>query len=182
MATRIVAPGGAKRARQAAQDGAKSASTNTPELAIRYYPGSWIRYSGTRAQLETEGLVPCELQWPCRAATKQWRDGRHEFTLQRARQPGARNAPWAEGNYWDLTIWLSAGRRSPLELAIIEKEMAVRALRHANSSEGRRESEVRYAAVQRANADTAFQAFKSLAFALVPPQGGRSSGGRHGER
>ena len=181
MATRIVAPGGVERAHQDAQGVTRSAPVNTRDLAIRYCPGRWIRFSGTSAQLEAEGLIPNGLKWPHRTNIAEWAGGGYVFKLRRARLPGSGYAPWAEGDYWALSLWIVGMRRSFLEQAIIDKEKSLCAAgRIANSEQGRRESRALIAAMQRATADMAFQAFKVRAFGLVSPKGDCASGRRGG--
>ena len=154
------------------------APADPPALTIEFHPGAWIRYKGTRAQLEAEGLIPDGFQWPHRVATAEWTAGLHLFNLRRAQQGVA---PWAEGDYWALMLWLKGGlRRSPGEREIIEKENALRRARYERSAEGQRAFCARYAAMQCANADSAFQAFKGGLLAGVSAKGARAA--RAGKR
>lgn len=148
------------------------------ELRIELDPSAgWAFFIGTRMQLEAEGVIPSDFDWPDGFRQYNWEaDGLH-FTLFRQRPPGAKGA---RRMFFDCDNWKLRMHRGGIhgyepynqrEIRLREREL--RAMRHRASPEGARELEARWSAVCRARADRDFSAFKALIPCLMPEPGKR---------
>ena len=147
-----------------------------PELRIEIFPDVWVQYVGTAAQIQGEGLIPADFEWPRAAANKRWEACGFAFWLRRFR-PDNHKGPmrsWLELDNWLLRVSV-AGRdchwhaRRSLE----RKAEALRAEYHRHTPEGAREWEAAWDRYWQTVKDQRFQAFKALVPGLVPPKRGR---------
>lgn len=150
------------------------------ELRIAIWPGAFVRYEGTRSQLEGEGIIPDGFVWPLSTAEVEFDgDDDDRLFLRRARPPGLKGPRrlWVKGDWWRLQSWPASYPRSmPLERcaanAIKQKKAELAAVVFHFSPLG-------LAACQRhsdAQDDQSFQNFKSLILGLVPlARGGAAS-------
>lgn len=122
-------------------------------------------YSGSRAQLEAEGIIPADLEWPERTAEVNWMVGDLQFSLRRARPEGIKGpmAVWINGDHWCLGIEVHGRdfawhdqRKLKAQADALATEL------HRRTQAGRREFEAHVRRMQAANHDKAFQVFKTL--------------------
>lgn len=73
------------------------------ELKIAIYPRSYVRWIGTGAQLQAEGLIPADFEWPNGLAKKYWTAGKFEYQLLRVRPEGHKGprSSYLEVDNWD---------------------------------------------------------------------------------
>ncbi len=79
------------------------------DLVVRIAPRDAVRWEGSRAQLEAEGLIPCECQRPLGTDKKYWLVDGFRFTLCRNRPEGMKGPKrsWIDGDNWLLHRELS---------------------------------------------------------------------------
>ncbi|MGK8202916.1 hypothetical protein ACRS8P_29160 [Burkholderia cenocepacia] len=148
---------------------AKSCPIDVGELTILLDPISGgASYIGTRAQIEAEGIVPSNTQWPDRFECIRWTDGDNEFWLRRDRPEGAKGPrrDFLKCDNWRLGIL----RRNwnPFDHQIMRKTEELRKMIHRDSRAGRAAFGKFWDALQVARDDQKFQAFKALVPGLVP--------------
>ncbi|WP_426396288.1 hypothetical protein ACN9M1_17200 [Ralstonia sp. R-29] len=77
------------------------------ELRIKVAPDSYspTYFEGTRSQLEAEGLVPLDFEWPVRGRKSSWQADGFDFYLGRHRPAGMKGPMrlWLEGDNWLLS-------------------------------------------------------------------------------
>lgn len=143
-------------------------TTTVRELVVRFsrFAGGYWQYEGTRAQLEAEGVIPPDTQWPQGKKCLWWTEGRLRFRLCRTRPNGAKGSAsvWAQADWWCLHCQTTtdpnpvAGR-----IQALASEMA-KAI-HESTPAGHREWFERFNRYQASRADKAFQGFMA---ALLP--------------
>ena len=134
------------------------------EIIIDVRPHLWIQYEGTRAQLEDEGLIAKDADWPARATDIRWKKGGFDYWLRRTRPAGLKGPKrtWLEMDNWFIRVEV-ADRPSDWRArrGIEEKRDALRAEIHSCSPLGRFERSIQWQTLWAARDDKAFQAFKS---------------------
>ncbi|WP_154671176.1 hypothetical protein [Paraburkholderia mimosarum] len=142
------------------------------ELQIRIDIERYTEYKGTRAQLEAEGIIPPDLEWPEGGRDTEWTSGQTEYVLCRCRPDGLRgpNSVWLRGNYdcWMLRIF-PGGCADVINSQIRLKLREVHRALYFRSAEGQACSTRTWQAAAKAHTDERFQAFKALIPGLVPP-------------
>jgi hypothetical protein len=129
----------------------------------------FVRWTGTRAQLEAEDLIPEGTQWPERNDSIWWDAGQWSFHLCRTR-PAAMKGPmklWVEGDWWCLS------RQGPMDWYAIRVARARRELDNAiwrASPEGRADWDTQPELWNLADSDEAFQRFKSIFIPAPKPR------------
>lgn len=145
-----------------------AADSTALELHIRIAEDFCVEYSGTRAQLEEEGIIPAETRWPEGRSRSEWRLDGLRFALGRRLRPGTKGMKLSDSDFWCLRFQPA---QSPHWSEIERKR---RAKEHSEwvyrqSEEGSRRRREQRNAVQCAASDTAFQAFLSKIPALAAP-------------
>lgn len=135
-------------------------------IEIRPYDLDLAEYYGTRAQLEAEGVIPKNTEWPRAAAELRWECGKFVFLLHRARPDGMRGPKklWVEGDWWCLR-WELINQPDHGTREIKRKARELEEAVYRASAAGRREWDAQWGRLQAARQDMAFQCFKDL---LVP--------------
>ena len=130
----------------------------------------FIKYLGTRAALEAEGLIPSETVWPNGFDSLAWTSGGHKFWLRRERPLGVKGPRrnFLEVNWWQLHITPIAAKSRQL-FVIERKDRDLREAIYLASAEGRAERSARYERHCIANRDAAFKSF----MASIPGIDGR---------
>lgn len=143
-------------------------------VMIRPHQLDFWEYEGTRAQLEAEGVIPPETEWPKGADSLRWEAGRFDYWLRRVRPDGVKGpmSIWVNGDCWRLRCEF---KDTPdfASRCILQKKLELAKELHHHTPAGQREWETRWAAYWKASKDEAFQAFKALIPGLVPPKRGR---------
>ena len=132
------------------------------ELHIEMVKYMHVQFSGTRAQLIEEGLIPDGLEWPKKQLEQvSWQVGTYDYALRRCRPPGlkGKQSVWAQSDYW--TLWLRPEDASSkftnrrFELTLLE----TRNVNEQNTPEWRRRVKALTKAVGRARQDDKFTTF-----------------------
>jgi hypothetical protein len=157
------------RAVMASSASARSEQTNT-ELKIQLQPhyGRTV-YVGSRAQLQSEGLIPDGVVFPRGVAKLRWNVDEFEFVLKRERPDDFEGAPrgWLECDNFELTRrWINTPDWQERELKSKARELMKMA--HSMTAEGIEERKRSFRAVLKARDDERFQAFKALIPSLIP--------------
>ncbi|WP_155769775.1 hypothetical protein [Burkholderia vietnamiensis] len=136
-------------------------------------------YVGTRAQLESEGVVPATTEWPEKFDTAGWIAGGIQFWLRRERPKGAKGPrrDFLNCDNWHLGIY--PFNRGHLDYAIMRKAEDLRRTVYRSSDEGRMAANKLWTALQTAKEDERFQAFKMLVPGLIRSCTSAVLGGRH---
>ena len=134
------------------------------ELIITIWRGEWVQYEGTRAQLEDEGLIAKDAEWPACATSVRWKAGGFDYWLRRTRPDGLKGPKrtWLVMDNWFIRVEV-ADRPSDWRerRGIEEKRDALRAEIHSCSPLGRFERSIQWRTLWAARDDKALQAFKS---------------------
>ncbi|KWO06044.1 hypothetical protein WM26_31045 [Burkholderia cepacia] len=148
----------------------KTRTDDIGELKIDLDPKfGWATYTGTRMQLEFEGVIPADHSWPDGFQRYDWEVDRLHFTLTRARPPGFKGPRrnFFDCDYWTLRMFQTGQSYGAWQ---IQRHVAeVERLKHLHSDAGRREVDVLFARLANARADDRFQAFKTLVPGLIQP-------------
>lgn len=125
-------------------------------------------FVGSRAQLQAEGVIPTDAQWPEGLDTYEWESASLKFSLRRTK-PSDLKGPrkvWAGVDWWVLRG--SHKGAPPFAIREIQrKRRELEAAMYRETLEGRREASVLWHRYWQAREDKAFQVFK----AKVLPQG-----------
>jgi hypothetical protein len=143
------------------------------ELHIEIDKDQRVRYEGTRAQLEDEGIIPEGTKWPVGKNSVDWEANGLVFWLSRCR-PRDMKGPmklWLEGDFWKLSF--SPRGHSCMDGAIKGKARELREMLYCETEQGRRHWSDTWRRAKKARDDEQFQAFKALIPALMPPKRGR---------
>lgn len=118
-------------------------------------------YHGTKAMLESEGIIPEGFEWPEGYNDVYWKDDQFNYWLRRHRPEGAKGSrkQFANVDWFQLRWNLIDANPSGREIARKVKEL--KDLIYRNSSEGLAENEARWARYYKARDDKQFQAFKA---------------------
>lgn len=135
----------------------------------------FAEYHGTKAMLESEGIIPEGLEWPEGYNDVYWKDDRFNYRLMRRRPEGVKgsrkqfaNVDWFHLR-WDL-----------IDVNLFAREVEHKAkelenLIYRNSSEGFAENESRWARYYKARDDKQFQVFKAKIPCLATAGRGRKT-------
>jgi hypothetical protein len=177
MAKRILTAEAAAAAAKRPIDEVATHAGDRTDLVIQMSPeyGS-CSYTGTRAALEAEGIIPAGTEWPIGFIDLEWDAGQFRFLLRRFRPDGAKGPRkiFAECDWWNL-YWKKIDGISWEDRAIARKTKELKATVYWYSEHGQRE---RYAQSERfyaARRDQRFQAFKALIPGLVRSRRGRKA-------
>jgi hypothetical protein len=147
------------------------------DLVIQMSPeyGS-CSYTGTRAALEAEGIIPAGTEWPTGFIDGEWDAGHFRFWLKRTRPDGAKGPRkiFAECDWWYL-YWRKIDDISWEDRAIARKTKELKATAYWYSERGRRERCAQFERFYAARDDQRFQAFKARIPGLVRPRRGRKA-------
>lgn len=125
-------------------------------------------YQGTRAQLESEGVIPVDFEWPRSAMNCFWQVGNLNFSLNRCRPPGLKGPMklWTTGDWWQFR-WTPEGKYKNWGAKRI-KQKSVELAReiYLQSKQGIDEHNLHVSRYFAACRDKQFQAFKELIPAL----------------
>lgn len=144
------------------------------ELKIDLDPKfGWATYTGTRMQLESEGIIPADHTWPDGFQRYDWEVERLHFTLTRARPPGFKGPRrnFFDCDYWTLRMFQVGQSYAVLQIRRYAAEIA--RLKHLYSQAGMREQMVHLQRLESARKDDRFQAFKALIPGLIEPSATR---------
>lgn len=147
------------------QDASASSNSNTiPQemIVIIDYKGLDItEYHGTKAMLESEGIIPEGFEWPEGHNDVYWKDDQFNYWLRRHRPEGAKgsrkqfaNVDWFQLR-WDLID------ANPLRRQIARKVKELKNLVYLHSSKGSAENQSCWERYWKAKYDKQFQAFKA---------------------
>lgn len=118
-------------------------------------------YHGTKAMLESEGIIPEDFEWPEGYNDVRWKDDKFNYWLRRNRPEGAKgsrkqfaNVDWFELR-WELI------NADSLKREIARKVKELEDLVYLHSSKGSAENQSRWERYHKAKDDKQFQAFKA---------------------
>jgi hypothetical protein len=131
------------------------------ELIIEIWPRGYDQWTGTREQLEAEGLIPQGFEWPVRFSHAGWAVGPFDLMLSRQRPEGHKGSKstWADVDYWWLRRTLVEHRGTGFAAAILYRKQ--QEFRRAGEAQPRTRCRKRLC---RAIDDEAFQRFKCSIF------------------
>ncbi|MFT4068955.1 hypothetical protein [Paraburkholderia sp.] len=151
-------------------DSAARSEQTKAELKIQFEPqyGRTV-FVGTRALLESEGLIPDGVVFPQGIARLGWTEGEFRFELRRVRPDDFDGPPrgWLECDNFELTRWWNNSLGCD-ERALKSKARELREMAYSMTAEGIEERDRRWRAWVKARDDKAFQAFKALVPTLIP--------------
>jgi hypothetical protein len=135
-----------------------------------------LRYYGTRAMLEDEGVIPANFKWPTGYDALYWESGKFKYWLSRKRPEGAKGPrkDFVDCDYWSLG-WVPIGGPDTTQRRIANKAKDLADEIYQWTPKGRAEWARNYNRHQEAIRDEKFQAFKTLIPGLVAPKRGRLS-------
>lgn len=122
----------------------------------------FAEFIGSRAMLESEGLLPPEGEWPTAYAEIRWQSGRFNFFLSRQRPSGAKGPrkAFAEVDWFRVRWGLT--HRPPKEQVDIERKLRELAeITYFHSAKGHAEFSDRFNRYLASTQDKHFQAFKA---------------------
>lgn len=148
----------------------RNAGLELGELTIVLRPAGMhlCEYIGTRRQLQAEGVIPSDLQWPEGFSYAHWESDGIAFSLIRKRPEGAKGPRkmFSDCDCWRLRM--EAMGRDYVADEIRKKEEELQKLRFQHSAAGLRAFRKNLHDLLSAHNDCAFQAFKDLVPALSP--------------
>jgi hypothetical protein len=131
------------------------------ELIIEIYPRGCDWWIGTRAQLQAEGVIPADFEWPQGLAGKSWTAGNLEYWLYRRRPDGHKGpkSSCLEVDNWACRrTWAAHGRDGFANARIYEKRVALAEELWALTPAADQQLSRYWAA----HKDKSFQAFKAI--------------------
>ncbi|GKS69963.1 hypothetical protein W03_19670 [Nitrosomonas sp. PY1] len=132
-------------------------------------------FHGTKAMLESEGIIPEGFEWPEGYNNVYWNDDQFEYWLRRHRPEGAKGSrKQFETVDWFQLRWDLIGT-NPFSRKVARKEKELKDLIYQNSPKGIAERESRLARYWKAQDDKQFQAFKAKIPCLATTGRGRKS-------
>jgi hypothetical protein len=151
------------------------------EMTIRLGKYGITEFQGTRAMLESEGIIPANMKWPEAYDNVHWDAGKFEYWMRRERPDGARGPRklFVDVDWWCLRQQVIGESFFYFELKRKTRELAEYAYR--NSARGIADSNMSYKFYAVACADEKFQAFKASIPGLAQPKRGRRSVNRQTE-
>ena len=142
-------------------------------ITIEIEYGFW-EYQGTQAQLQAEGIIPAETEWPRGRESVLWEDGRYLWCLRRTR-PDDLKGPmrlWTSGDWWSLRCDLLNGPDIAM-LRVIRKQRELIDEVYRQSAAGHQAGIDRMKRFFASEEDKVFQAFKEKIPGLIPPKRSR---------
>lgn len=150
------------------------------ELKIDIWLDMWTRFEGTAAQLQDEGLIPQEFEWPRENAEASWESRGCSFDLRRVRPKGHRGPrkSWLELDNWAVTVKPTdrGGYGTYPMRCLNRKAEDLKNEYRRLAAEGSAEWHAHWKSYWAALGDRKFQDFKALVPGLAP----RRSGAAHG--
>lgn len=140
------------------------------ELRIEIDKDQVVRYEGTRAQLEVEGIIPEGTKWPVGKNSVDWEANELAFYLRRCR-PCDMKGPmklWLEGDFWRLSF--SPRGHSHMDGVIKGKARELREMLCRETEQGHRLRSDLWRRAESAGNDEKFQAFLAAIPALAEPE------------
>lgn len=151
------------------------------ELHIEIWRDSCVWFSGTAAQLQTEGLVPDGFEWPRAAASVHWEANGFSYWLHRSRPRGHKGPrrSWLEMDSWAVRVGV-IGRDFHWQVRRDLERQAeqLQANYHSHTAAGMREWHERFDRYLKSREDRGFQTFKAMIPGLIPPKRGRKPNSR----
>lgn len=141
------------------------------ELHIEIERDHWFQCIGTAAQLQAEGLIPHDFEWPQAATTKIWQANGFEYWLHRTRPEGHKGPmrSWLALDNWFVRVRVASRDHDWLtRKALDRKAEDLKAEYHRISEAGSREWRAGWERFRAAQKDPGFQHFKTLIPALAP--------------
>lgn len=138
-------------------------STPLPEIRITLEVG-YLRFKGTRAQIEDEGLIPAGAQYPRGHDGVSWERDGLEFSLHRGRPDNAKGHrnTWADADCWCVDIMVVGRDWSwHARQRVHAKAEELRAEIYRQSPAGRRAKEEQWKRFFASQRDNAYQAFRA---------------------
>ncbi|WP_156797085.1 hypothetical protein [Nitrosomonas sp. Is79A3] len=118
-------------------------------------------YHGTKAMLESEGIIPEGFEWPEGYNDVYWKDDQFDYWLRRHRPEGAKGSRKQFANVdWFKLRW-NLIDTDPLSRELARKAKELKDLIYRNSSEGFAENEALWSRYSKAQQDKQFQTFKA---------------------
>lgn len=146
------------------------------ELVVIVNPYNFVfsEFVGSRAMLESEGILPDRIKWPEGYDDLHWQEGQFDYVLRRQRPEGDKGPrrDFANCDWWRLR-WKLTNAPSPEECNIMRKTKALNDEIYLQSAQGRAEWNKNWNRYREAIKDEKFQAFKALIPGLVRPKRGR---------
>ena len=139
---------------------ATPSQTAAHDLRIEICPRGYDWWHGTGAQLQAEGLIPADFDWPKGKEHGSWVSGRFEFWLFRVRPEGHKGpkSSWLESDSWACRRVLATQARDGFMAAdLYEKQQALTQEQWTHTLQAYEQRERYWTASE----DQAFQAFKS---------------------
>lgn len=144
-----------------------------PVFCVSPYDFAYSEIYGTQTQLEAEGLIPEDLQWPAGYGDLMWTSGTFQFWLRRRRPKGAKGPRNLHRDAdcwclrWSLKDRAAHDRGIAIKVALLQKQL------FDLSPQGQRHRAGLSNAHLKATCDARFQAFKASIPGLVKPGRGR---------
>lgn len=158
MATRIVA--GSTPASVRPAEGAQ-----TDDLLITIWPDELARYTGSRAQLEAEGLIPPDFKLPEGKEWVYWSADGYDYQLRRVRPEGFKGPQraWLGVDNWIVDVRVTGRDLQWRKNRAIERKVEdLKDAIHRQSKAGWEEGRLRLEAFCETLGDKAFQRFKAI--------------------
>lgn len=129
---------------------------------------SWL--TGTRGALESEGVIPENMQWPSGFSEHSWQAGSLKFKIRRKRPAGIKGPrrDFLNIDWWSLRIE-PVTEPDRAARAIAEKAKELRDAIYFHSPKGIAERSLMFKRHWKAIMDDDFQAFKAKIPGLIPP-------------
>jgi len=144
-------------------------------VIIDYKGWDITEYRGTKAMLESEGIIPEGFEWPEGYNDVRWKDDQFSYWLRRCRPEGVKGSrkQFANVDWFNLRWDLIDVSQSALRIA--RKARELEAMIYRNSPKGIAESESRWVRYYKARNDKQFQAFKAKIPCLATTGCGRKA-------
>lgn len=149
-------------------------NTTTQEIIVCTPYTDIAEYQGTRAALESEGVIPAGTKWPEGFDSLDWEDDRLRYCLCRERPEGAKGPrkQFLNVDWW--TLRFDPLKTESFEMRIIKRKSKELAdIIYSQSAKGRAEHGKQWNCYWEAKSDERFQAFKALIPGIIRPKRGR---------
>ncbi|WP_321951924.1 hypothetical protein [Paraburkholderia bannensis] len=157
-------------------DGSHETSRVQSEMQIRIDIERYTEYRGTQSQLEAEGIVPANFEWPLGKKWVKWSANGLDFSLCRTKSEAMKGPAklWLEVDYWLLRFSPADASWESEQIRLKAREL--RCAIHRQSNEWWQIFHATASAFRNSQNDEKFQAFKRLIPALEVDK--RFRGGR----
>ncbi|KAB2963339.1 hypothetical protein [Zoogloea sp.] len=151
-----------------AQSPAAAGLDLSSEVIVRIPCDHVAMYIGTRAALESEGLVPAHTEWPRGFCELRWQAGGAKFQIRRRRPEGIKGPrrDFLAFDWWEVRVE-PAKMPDYRTFDVVQKTKALNDAIYAHSLAGRAEARLWSQRLLDASMDHAYQAFKTLIPGLV---------------